>query len=282
MYTFSEVGAYEPFYRYTSVSEEICSTRRISMHPSSRLNLRHTTGRVEVDRFHLFCTSLLLTVLFACLPAAAASLNALSCSTSSITGTGTDSCTVKLNRAAGRGGFTVRLASNNLSVTVPAAVTVAAGSTTASFTATVSTVSTAQTATLTASAGSVSKTFPLTLGASVRTLSVSISNLSFGNVNVNTATTQTLTLSSSGTAAVTVSAATVAGTGFTVSGASFRLTLNPGQTATLTVQFDPTTAGAIAGSLTLTSNSSTGSSTAVTLSGAGVPVLSGLSCTSGS
>jgi fibronectin type 3 domain-containing protein len=68
---------------------------------------------------------------------------------------------------------------------------------------------------------------------------------------------------------VTVSAATVAGTGFTVSGATFPLTLNPNQTATLSVEFDPTAAGAVSGSLTLTSNSSTGSSTVITLTGTG-------------
>jgi fibronectin type 3 domain-containing protein len=45
--------------------------------------------------------------------------------------------------------------------------------------------------------------------------------------------------------------------------------LNPGQTATLSISFDPTAAGAVSGSLTLTSNSSTGSSTVITLTGTG-------------
>jgi len=94
--------------------------------------------------------------------------------------------------------------------------------------------------------------------------------VAFGNVNVNSAATQLLTLSSTGTAAVVVSAAAVTGTGFSVSGATFPLTLNPGQTATLNVQFDPTAAGAASGQLTLTSNSSTGSSTVIALSGTGV------------
>ena len=209
-------------------------------------------------------------------------LSALSCSNGSLTGAGTDSCTVTLSTAAASGGFIVRLASNNSSVTVPASVTVAAGATTASFTATVSAVSTAQTVTLTASANSVAETFALQLGSSVPTLSVSAGSIGFGSVTVNTATTQTVILSSTGTAAVTISAATVTGSGFTVSGASFPLTLNPNQTATLTVQFDPLIAGAANGSLTLTSNSSSGTSTVISLSGTGVPVLSGLSCTSGS
>jgi fibronectin type 3 domain-containing protein len=48
--------------------------------------------------------------------------------------------------------------------------------------------------------------------------------------------------------------------------------LNPNQTATLSVQFDPSAAGAATGQLTLTSNSSSGSSTVISLSGTGVSV----------
>jgi len=209
-------------------------------------------------------------------------LGGLSCANASMIATGTDNCTVTLNAAAPSGGFGVSLASNNAAVVVPASVTVAAGATTASFAATVSSISTAQTVTLTASANSVAKTFALQVGTSVITLSVSSSSLTFGSINVNTAATQTMTLSSTGTGAVTVSAATMTGSGFTVSGATFPITLNPNQTATLTVQFDPTVAGAVSGSLMLTSNSSSGTSTVVSVSGTGVPVLSGLTCVSGS
>jgi hypothetical protein len=196
-------------------------------------------------------------------------LSALSCTSGSFTGSGTDSCTVTLNAAAATGGFTVSLASNNSTVTVPASVTVAAGATTAAFTATVSSVTIAQTVTLTASAGSVSKTFALSLGAAVPTISVNATTIAFGDVDLNSPATQSLTLSSTGTAAVTVSAVTLTGTGFTVSGATFPLTLNPGQTATLSIEFDPTAAGAVSGSLTLTSNSCKGSSTVITLTGTG-------------
>ncbi len=209
-------------------------------------------------------------------------LSGLSCTSASMTAAGTDSCTVTLNAAAASGGFAVSLASNNSAVTVPVSVTVGAGSTTASFTATVSSVSTALTVTLTASASSVAKTFALQLGSGVSTLSVSAGSIGFGSVSVNTATTQTVTLSSTGTVAVTISAATVAGSGFTFSGATFPLTLNPNSTAILTVQFDPTAAGADTGSLTLTSNSSSGTSTVISLTGNSVPVLSGLTCTSAS
>jgi hypothetical protein len=88
-------------------------------------------------------------------------------------------------------------------------------------------------------------------------------------VVLNSPATQSLTLISTGTASVTVSTATVTGTGFTVSGASFPLTLSPNQTATLSIEFDPTAAGTASGSLTLSSNSSTGSSTVIALTGTG-------------
>ncbi|HVU45136.1 MAG TPA: choice-of-anchor D domain-containing protein [Terracidiphilus sp.] len=201
----------------------------------------------------------------------------LSCSSSSMTGTGTDACTVTLS-AAPSSTLTVNLASNDSAVAVPAAVTVPAGATSTSFTATVSAVSTSQTATLTASAGNVVKTFTLQLNAAVPNLAVSSSSLSFGSVNVNTATTQSIKLSSTGTAAVTINSATVSGSGFSISGATFPLTLNPNQTATLSVQFAPTASGTVSGSLTLASNSSTGSSSVVSLTGNGMPVLTGLSC----
>jgi hypothetical protein len=109
------------------------------------------------------------------------------------------------------------------------------------------------------------------------TLSVNSTSVAFGNVPVGTKATQSLTLSSTGTAAVTVSSATASGTGFTVSGATFPLTLNAGQTATLSLQFAPTATGSDTGKLTIASNSSTGSSTAVALSGAAVPLSVALS-----
>ncbi len=209
-------------------------------------------------------------------------LTKVTCASGSMTGAGTDSCTVTLNAAATAGGLTIGLTSSNAAVTVPAATSVAAGSTSASFTANVTAVNTAQSATLGASAGGVSQATALTLNAASITLGVSAGSIAFGSVNVNSTASQTLTLSSTGSSAVTVSAATVAGAGFTVSGATFPLTINPNSTATLTVQFDPTAAGSDTGSLTLTSNSTTGTSTLISLTGTGVPVLSGLTCSKGS
>ncbi len=209
-------------------------------------------------------------------------LTGLNCTSSSMAGAGTDACKVTLNAAAASGGFPVSVASNNSAVTVPATVTVAAGATAVSFSAAVSSVSTVQTVTLAGNAGGASKTFALQLGATVPTLGVSVTNLAFGSVAVKSTAAQSVTLTSTGSTYVTVNAATVSGTGFTVSGANFPLNLSPNQTATLTVQFGPNAAGAATGTLTMTSNSSTGTSSAVSLSGTGVPTLTGLTCSSGS
>jgi Cep192 domain 4 len=103
-------------------------------------------------------------------------------------------------------------------------------------------------------------------------LLVSATSLSFGNVPVDSTGTLSLTLTSSGTAPLTVSSVALQGTGFSDSGATFPVTLNPNQSVTLSVQFDPTVAGAASGKLTITSNSTTGATTQVSLSGTGTAV----------
>jgi hypothetical protein len=103
-------------------------------------------------------------------------------------------------------------------------------------------------------------------------LSVNPVSLNFGSVALNTATTQSLTLTSTSTSSVTVNSASITGSGFTTVGGSFPVTLNQGQSLTLQVQFKPTVAGSATGQLTINSNSSSGSTTAVALSGTGASV----------
>jgi hypothetical protein len=203
-------------------------------------------------------------------PSGDAALSGLACSAGSMTGAGTDTCTATLNAAAGVGGQAVSLSSNNTAAVVPASVTVASGSTRANFAATISAVSTAQTATLTATSGGGTETYRISLGAAVPTLTLQSSSVAFGDVTDGSPAYQPVTLTSSGTAAVTVSAGTVSGTGYTISGISFPLTLDAGQTATLEIEFDPTTPGVSDGAVTLTSNSSTGTSSTISLSGTGM------------
>ncbi len=105
-------------------------------------------------------------------------------------------------------------------------------------------------------------------------LTISAASLTFGDVTVNTASTQPVTLTSTGTAPVTINSGTLTGAGFTMSGATFPVTLNPTQSVTLNVQFDPTATGAAAGQLTIQSNSSTNSTAVVNLSGTGTAVSS--------
>ena len=70
-------------------------------------------------------------------------------------------------------------------------------------------------------------------------------------------------------APVTINSGTLTGPGYTMSGATFPVTLNPGLAVTLEVQFDPTAAGAAAGQLTIQSNSSTNATSVISLSGTG-------------
>ena len=202
---------------------------------------------------------------------ATATLSSLSCVSGSITGASSDNCTATLSSAS-NSGLAVSLASSSSAVIVPASVTLPAGSTSASFTATVSSVTTSQTATLTASAGGQNRSFALQLSAATSSkpsLTINASSIAFGSVNLNSPATQSVTLSSTGTSPLTVNSVTASGAGFSLSGASFPLTLSPNQTATLNVAFDPTAAGAATGSLTISSNSSTNSTAVVSLNGTG-------------
>lgn len=133
-------------------------------------------------------------------------VSGLTCTSSTFTGAGTDSCTVELGAAAPTGGFTVALSSNDSSVSVPASVTVSADSSSATFPAAISAVNTAQSATLTAAAGSTSKTFALNLTPAAATAAPALSALTCASTSITGAATDTctITLSSSGPSAVTV------------------------------------------------------------------------------
>jgi hypothetical protein len=199
-----------------------------------------------------------------------AALRTLSCSSSTMTGSGTDACTVSLTAAAPSGGLAVSLASSTLAVTVPASITVPASATSASFSAAVAAVATAETVTLTASAGGASGGFALQLSsAPTIALSANATSVTFGNVALNSPATQSITLTSTGTGAVVVSAISITGTGFAVSGATVPLTLQAGQTATINLQFDPKSSGAASGQLTITSDATSNSTIGIGLNGTG-------------
>jgi len=110
----------------------------------------------------------------------------------------------------------------------------------------------------------------LTVSQDTSTLTINATSIGFGNVALNQPATQTVTLTSTGTGSVTVNSAVIAGTGFTLSGPTFPVTLTSGQIATLDVEFDPTALGAASGTLTITSTSSTNGTAVITLTGTGV------------
>lgn len=195
-------------------------------------------------------------------------LGGLTCNSQSFTGSGADSCLVSLNGTATGSGFVVALASNNSSVSIPSSITVPSGAMSASFTAQVASVSTSQSASLTASANGVSKTCALQLSATVPTLTVNASTVPFGNVVLNSRASQSVTLTSAGGAPVVISSISASGAGFTTSGIALPLTLNPGQTAILNIQFAPTLVQSYTGQVTISSNSANGS-VAVGLTGTG-------------
>jgi hypothetical protein len=78
--------------------------------------------------------------------------------------------------------------------------------------------------------------------------------LSFGSVTVGSNKTLSETLTNSGGSSLTISAASVTGAGFTVSGLALPLTLTAGQSTTFSVKFAPTAAGTVSGNVTITSN----------------------------
>ena len=116
---------------------------------------------------------------------------------------------------------------------------------------------------------------PMTINVSgtgvsaTRILAASPTSLSFGTVNVNNSIQLSTTLTNNGNSNITVSGVTVTGAGFSASGVSNGTMLTPGQSATLTVTFAPTTPGAVNGASVSIASNATGSPTTITLSGTG-------------
>jgi len=92
------------------------------------------------------------------------------------------------------------------------------------------------------------------------------SSLSFGTVPVGSSQTVQETLTNTGGSNLSISQATVSGSGFSVSG--LPATLAAGQSATFNITFAPQSGGSASGSLSVTSNASN-STLRVSLSGAG-------------
>ena len=134
-----------------------------------------------------------------------------------------------------------------------------------SLLATIAVVLTAITLSNCAGYTSASSTGPTTASG---VLSSSATTVNFGSVAVGSSALQSLSVTNTGTAAVDISQATISGTGFTVMSGTGAATLAAGQSATVQVQFAPTSAAAATGSLVVTSDASNPTLT-IALSGSG-------------
>jgi len=178
--------------------------------------------------------------------------------------------------------------SGNASLTISQATLTGSGFSTSGLT-TPLTLAAGQASTFTvlfapAAAGSVSGSLALTSNApnspasiplsgsgvaATYTLSVSPASLSFGNVNTGSSASQSVSIANTGNSNVTISQISVSGAGFSASGVGAPVTLSPSQSVTLTVQFSPSVAGSVSGTISVVSNAS-GSPAAISVSGTGV------------
>jgi Abnormal spindle-like microcephaly-assoc'd, ASPM-SPD-2-Hydin len=97
-------------------------------------------------------------------------------------------------------------------------------------------------------------------------VTVAPASISFGVVKVGNNQSQPGTLSNSGGSSLQVTQVTTTGTGFSVSGLSFPVTLAAGQSQGFTVIFTPQTAGSVSGNLAI-ANTGSAPTVNVTLSG---------------
>jgi hypothetical protein len=93
------------------------------------------------------------------------------------------------------------------------------------------------------------------VSSTIGKLLTSPASLNFGSADVGTETAKDVTLTATG-GRITISSATSNNPEFSISGTSFPLTLNSGESASLKVVFSPTKSGTATGALTLSSNAS--------------------------
>ncbi len=174
--------------------------------------------------------------------------------TLSATLTNTGGSSVNLTQAAASGGFTV--SGLNLPATLDAGQSASLSVTFAPQ----SSGSASSSLVISSDASNGTLAIPLaataTAAAAPGTLTASPASFSFGSVQIGADKTLSATLTNSGSSSVSVTQATVSGSGFTVSGFTLPLTLAAGQSAAFSVDFSPKSSGAASGSLAITSDAS--------------------------
>jgi P pilus assembly chaperone PapD len=153
----------------------------------------------------------------------------------------------------------------------PGAVTLAAGQ---SLTLTVSFApTTAGNATGSLSISSSATNSPATVALSGNGVQPQISvipaSVNFGNVTAGVANSQVLTVRNPGSADLSVTQASMAGSGFSLSGLTLPLSVPPGGSSAFTIGFTPASANNFSGSLTLVNNTFN-SPLVVALAGTGI------------
>jgi len=121
------------------------------------------------------------------------------------------------------------------------------------------------------SGGTGSASLTLTINpapAAAGQLTSNPASLAFGSAQVGSSLTLTDSLTNTGGSAVTISQATATGTGFSISGPTVPLTLNPGASVTFSAVYAPQSAGSASGGITVASNASNSTLT-VSLTGTG-------------
>lgn len=106
------------------------------------------------------------------------------------------------------------------------------------------------------------------IGGALGQLTANPASLAFGNVQVGANVTLVDSFTNTGGSSVTISQATVTGAGFSISGLSFPLVLNPGESITFSAVFTPPLAASATGGIGVVSNASNPTLT-VALSGTG-------------
>src|ERR1700757_1091686 len=105
-------------------------------------------------------------------------------------------------------------------------------------------------------------------GGGTRTMTVTPSAASFGNVTVKTDASQTIKISNTGTGELKIFSADIAGTGFSLSGLTVPTKLAAGSSMNFNVAFKPMVGGAEKGTLSIKTNAGE-SPASVNLSGTG-------------
>ena len=100
------------------------------------------------------------------------------------------------------------------------------------------------------------------------TLNASSTSVAFGNVPVGSSASQSIALTNAGTASITISQASAAGSGFSLTGLTLPVSLAGGQSVSFAAQFAPATTGNVSGSITIT-NSASDPALTIALSGTG-------------